>query len=64
MEQTSTIYSSFSGFFSTIRRSSETHNYDGTQKLSPWVLKSILAYSAALFVAETKNIGRHSLLMN
>lgn len=64
MKQTSTIYSTFSGFFSNSRGHSETRNLNGNQNVSPWVVKNILAYSAALFVVETKNIGHQSLLMN
>jgi hypothetical protein len=65
MKQTITLNSSFSSFFSAsspISRShSETRDANYT---SPWVLKNLMAYSAALFVAKTKHFGNTSFLLN
>lgn len=65
MKQTSTLHHSFSEFFSTTAVPAKAHYQCGNpNNASRWVLKNLMAYSAALFVAKTKNYGNYSLLLN
>jgi hypothetical protein len=65
MKQTFTQHSSFSSFFSTSSPLLKAQLQESENQLASfWVLKNLLAYSAALFVAKTKNYGSYSLLLN
>jgi len=65
MKQTFTLHSSFSEFFSTSSTPAKAQLKEGDINLASfWVLKNLLAYSAALFVAKTKHYGNHSFLLN
>ncbi len=65
MKQTFTLHPSFSEFFSTTVKPADTSRQCGkTNNVSLWVLKNLMAYSAALFVAKTKNFGNYPLILN
>lgn len=64
MKQTFTLYPSFSGFFSTSKPLKKSQQSQTEPSVSPWLLSNVMAYSAALFVAKTKNYGNYTLLMN
>ncbi|HPK05002.1 MAG TPA: hypothetical protein PK908_03835 [Bacteroidales bacterium] len=65
MKQTFTLSPSFSETFSTKKASeASTQQGDNENNAPCWVLKNILAYSAALFVVKTKNTGNCYLILN
>ncbi|NLN95464.1 MAG: hypothetical protein GX128_04755 [Bacteroidales bacterium] len=65
MKQTFTLYPTFSEIFSTKNASEASAQQGENENNAPcWVLNNILAYSAALFVVKTKNIGNYYLILN
>jgi len=64
MKQTFTLHPTFSGFFSTSESLRRPQQIQTKPSVSPWLLSNVMAYSAALFVAKTKNYGNYLVLMN
>lgn len=65
MKQTFTLNSSFSHFFSASSPVLKGHDQTSEgNRISPWVFRNLMAYSAALFVAKTKHVGNSSFLLN
>lgn len=64
MKQAFTIDPSFSRFFRTTCQKTVQPETIGTYVPSGWVLRNIMAYSAALFVAKTSISDSFKLMMN
>lgn len=64
MKQTFTLNTPFSDFFRSAHFKAPLSRNDGAVLPSTWVLKNLLAYSAALFVLKTRSFGEHLMIMN